>query len=96
MTSLEKEFLPLFVSYAATATSNWRFCKYNILSPNPVEKRLRPEPAFPRNMCMEFAIGSLEKVLGPEFAIVDSYNVRVRLPLWNGQEEIFSTEKRNI
>ncbi|MDM8524967.1 beta-ketoacyl synthase N-terminal-like domain-containing protein [Desulfococcaceae bacterium HSG8] len=36
--------------------------------------------AFDREMCMEFAIGSLGKVLGPEFAIVDTYNVRVRLP----------------
>ncbi len=52
----------------------------NILSPHPVEKILRPEPAFPRNMCMEFAIGSLEKVLGPQFAEVDTYDVRVRLP----------------
>lgn len=29
---------------------------------------------------MEFAVGSLAKVLGPEFAVVDSYDVRVRLP----------------
>ncbi len=34
----EKESLQLFIEYAATATSNWRFCKYNILSPNPVSK----------------------------------------------------------
>ncbi|MBW2193368.1 MAG: type I polyketide synthase, partial [Deltaproteobacteria bacterium] len=39
-----------------------------------------PEPAFNRDMCMEFAIGSVAKVLGPEFAVVDTYNVRVRLP----------------
>ncbi|NLX15117.1 MAG: type I polyketide synthase [Phycisphaerales bacterium] len=39
-----------------------------------------PPPAYPRELCMEFAIGSLAKVLGPEFAIVDSYPVRVRLP----------------
>ncbi len=36
--------------------------------------------AFDREMCMEFAIGSVGKVLGPEFAIVDTYNARVRLP----------------
>ncbi len=29
---------------------------------------------------MEFAIGSIAKVLGPEFAEVDTYPVRVRLP----------------
>ena len=36
--------------------------------------------AFPREMCMEFAIGSIENVLGPMFAEVDTYPVRVRLP----------------
>ncbi|MBU1169573.1 MAG: beta-ketoacyl synthase [Proteobacteria bacterium] len=44
------------------------------------QKPAGPEPAFPRDMCMEFAIGSLGKVLGPMFDVVDSYNVRVRLP----------------
>jgi PfaB family protein len=38
------------------------------------------EPAFDRDMCMEFAVGSVAKVLGPEFAVIDTYNVRVRLP----------------
>jgi PfaB family protein len=37
-------------------------------------------PAFSREMCMEFAIGSIEKVLGPDFAPVDTYKARVRLP----------------
>ncbi|NNF99183.1 MAG: type I polyketide synthase [Desulfobacteraceae bacterium] len=36
--------------------------------------------AFDRNQCMEFAIGKAGKVLGPEFDIVDTYKVRVRLP----------------
>jgi acyl transferase domain-containing protein/3-hydroxymyristoyl/3-hydroxydecanoyl-(acyl carrier protein) dehydratase len=36
--------------------------------------------AYDRDMCMEFAIGSAAKVLGPEFAPLDSYRVRVRLP----------------
>jgi len=31
-------------------------------------------------MCLEFAIGSVARVLGPEFAVVDTYDVRVRLP----------------
>lgn len=39
-----------------------------------------PEVAFDYEQCMEFAIGSLEKVLGPMFAEVDTYPVRVRLP----------------
>ncbi|MEA3231803.1 MAG: type I polyketide synthase, partial [Thermodesulfobacteriota bacterium] len=37
-------------------------------------------PAFSRDMCMEFATGSVAKVLGPAFAEVDSYPSRVRLP----------------
>ncbi len=38
------------------------------------------EPVFSREMCMEFATGSIAKVLGPDFSIVDTYPVRVRLP----------------
>ncbi|MDH4008184.1 MAG: type I polyketide synthase, partial [Desulfuromonadales bacterium] len=37
-------------------------------------------PLYNREMCMEFAIGSIAKMLGPEFAEVDSYPTRVRLP----------------
>lgn len=37
-------------------------------------------PAFSRDMCMEFAVGSVAAVLGPEFAVIDTYPVRVRLP----------------
>ena len=40
----------------------------------------RERPAFDREMCMEFAVGRLGPVLGPAFADVDSYPVRVRLP----------------
>jgi PfaB family protein len=39
-----------------------------------------PPPAYSREMCMQFAVGSLARVLGPEFAEVDGYRVRVRLP----------------
>ena len=35
---------------------------------------------FNRELCMEFAVGSLGKMLGPQFAVVDSYPSRVRLP----------------
>jgi PfaB family protein len=35
---------------------------------------------FSRRQCLEFAVGSVEKVLGPEFAVVDTYPKRVRLP----------------
>lgn len=39
-----------------------------------------PQPVFDRAMCMEFAIGSVEKMLGPDFAVVDTFKTRVRLP----------------
>ena len=43
-------------------------------APNP------PGIAFSRRMCLEFATGSVAKVLGPEFKVVDTYPARVRLP----------------
>jgi PfaB family protein len=46
-----------------------------------IEKIKAPvQPAFSRDMCLEFAVGSIARVLGPEFAEVDTYKVRVRLP----------------
>ncbi|MDF1592375.1 MAG: beta-ketoacyl synthase N-terminal-like domain-containing protein [Desulfobacterales bacterium] len=47
------------------------------LQPNGVPPQ---KPAFSREMCLEFAIGSAARVLGPRFSIVDTYPVRVRLP----------------
>jgi 3-hydroxymyristoyl/3-hydroxydecanoyl-(acyl carrier protein) dehydratase len=37
-------------------------------------------PAFDRAQCLEFARGSAARVLGPEFAEVDRFAARVRLP----------------
>lgn len=46
--------------------------------------RVRPAPpqapALDRDLCLEFARGSVARVLGPDFAEVDTYPVRVRLP----------------
>ncbi|AGA27885.1 type I polyketide synthase [Singulisphaera acidiphila] len=39
-----------------------------------------PAPALDRNQCMEYAIGSIGAVLGPEFAPIDAHPTRVRLP----------------
>ncbi|GAB6908264.1 hypothetical protein JCM12296A_41030 [Desulfosarcina cetonica] len=39
-----------------------------------------PAVAFDREMCMQFAIGSVGRMLGPAFDEVDTYRVRVRLP----------------
>ena len=38
------------------------------------------DPVFSRQDCLEFATGSVAKVLGSEFSMVDNYPVRVRLP----------------
>ena len=37
-------------------------------------------PAYDRELCLEFAVGSAAKVLGADFAALDRYPVRVRLP----------------
>jgi 3-hydroxymyristoyl/3-hydroxydecanoyl-(acyl carrier protein) dehydratase len=48
---------------------------------HPASSEIRPSAsAFDRTACLEFAIGSAGKVLGPEFAVVDTYAARVRLP----------------
>ncbi len=51
-------------------------------APAPVVTRVAaaPKARFDRAMCLEFAIGSLPKMLGPMFAEVDTYPTRVRLP----------------
>ncbi len=51
------------------------------VAPIPEAGPTAPQPvAFDRDMCMEFAVGSVAKVLGPAFAAVDRYPARVRLP----------------
>ncbi|MBK5276581.1 MAG: acyltransferase domain-containing protein [Desulfuromonadales bacterium] len=40
----------------------------------------RSRTAFDRTMCLEFAIGSVARMLGPGFAEADSFPTRVRLP----------------
>ena len=38
------------------------------------------KPLFTREQCLSFAVGTAASVLGPEFADVDGYRTRVRLP----------------
>ena len=40
----------------------------------------REQPLFDFAACQEFARGSIANVLGPQFAIIDTYPTRVRLP----------------
>lgn len=48
--------------------------------PDRMPRLTGPAPALDRDQCLEFAIGSIAAVLGPEFAPVDGYPTRVRLP----------------
>ncbi|MFM7202796.1 MAG: beta-ketoacyl synthase N-terminal-like domain-containing protein [Myxococcota bacterium] len=47
--------------------------------PEPVEPET-PAVAFDRAACLEFAVGSLGRMLGPTFEAVDQHPTRVRLP----------------
>ena len=49
------------------------------------DMRTTPRPAsepplFDRSQCMTFAVGSIAEVLGPAYAVIDTFPVRVRLP----------------
>ena len=46
----------------------------------PVRVPARRPPALDRARCLEFAVGRIGAVLGPEFAAVDAHPTRVRLP----------------
>jgi acyl transferase domain-containing protein/3-hydroxymyristoyl/3-hydroxydecanoyl-(acyl carrier protein) dehydratase len=48
--------------------------------PLPYDRGLEGKGAFDRAHCLEFAIGSIARVLGPDFAVIDSHPTRVRLP----------------
>lgn len=51
------------------------------LPPVAAPRPLPAEPvAFDRALCLEFAVGSIARMLGPEFAAIDSHPTRVRLP----------------
>ncbi len=61
----------------------WPWARIDPTSANPLMRGERPARAalaFDRDQCMEFAVGSIAKVLGPKFATVDGHSVRVRLP----------------
>jgi len=47
---------------------------------SPAADSKRADCAFDRNLCLEFAIGSVARMLGPQFAEADGFPTRVRLP----------------
>lgn len=64
-------------AYAETFDLQMRIIK-NLDSGKAPQKE--KQELFTRDLCVEFATGSAAKALGPEFAEVDTYRVRVRLP----------------
>ncbi len=52
-----------------------------VIQGSPVEqKSAGVAPVFDRHQCLEFAVGSVARLLGNEFAEVDTFPTRVRLP----------------
>ncbi|MCP4718467.1 MAG: beta-ketoacyl synthase, partial [Desulfobacteraceae bacterium] len=71
----------------------------------PLEKTDMAAPFLDRDKCLEYAIGKAGNVLGPEFDIIDTYPVRVRLPaeplmlvdrIMDIQGEMLSLKSRKI
>jgi acyl transferase domain-containing protein/3-hydroxymyristoyl/3-hydroxydecanoyl-(acyl carrier protein) dehydratase len=48
--------------------------------PSETTPELAKGPLFDRKMCLEFAIGSVGSMLGPDFSEADTFPTRVRLP----------------
>ncbi|RPH50128.1 MAG: type I polyketide synthase [Desulfobacteraceae bacterium] len=67
-------------TYADTFDLQIRMIKSLDQGKAPEKAQQEIKELFTRNMCLEFATGSVAKVLGPEFAIADTYTARVRLP----------------
>jgi 3-hydroxymyristoyl/3-hydroxydecanoyl-(acyl carrier protein) dehydratase/malonyl CoA-acyl carrier protein transacylase len=71
-------YLRLSTRVATLVTEQLRANPAVLRAPGPGNP---PEPvALDRGMCLEFAMGSIARVLGPEFAPVDAHPTRVRLP----------------
>jgi PfaB family protein len=52
----------------------------SVVDPSAIPTPPAEAPLYDYDMCMEFAVGSIGKMLGPGFAHVDSHPTRVRLP----------------
>lgn len=75
--------LPQTLSATAVAQETSPWTKLDPTSSNPLMRGERHRDSLAwlnREKCMEFAIGSVENVLGAQFASVDKRAVRVRLP----------------
>ena len=66
-------------TYAKTVELKAQLTKHSTESIHH-ETSMSTEPFLTREECLEFAVGTVASVLGPEFAAVDTYPARVRLP----------------
>ncbi len=71
--------IELTQAYAQTVELKAQLADHPTETVNPVASR-PAQPFLTRQQCLEFAVGSVAHVLGPEFAAVDTYPARVRLP----------------
>ncbi|MFQ5423851.1 MAG: beta-ketoacyl synthase N-terminal-like domain-containing protein [Phycisphaerae bacterium] len=71
-----------FLQFSETATSSMgrTISLQSRLISSALATDVSPKVAFTREQCMEFATGSIARVLGPTFAQVDGHPTRVRLP----------------
>jgi acyl transferase domain-containing protein/3-hydroxymyristoyl/3-hydroxydecanoyl-(acyl carrier protein) dehydratase len=71
-------FLRYGQSITRSVASNLAF--QTTLLESLVASNTSPTVALNREQCLEFAVGSIANVLGPEFAPIDAHPTRVRLP----------------
>ena len=72
-------FLRLSRNFAEAQAGNLRFQSL-LLGRLAGTATVEAPVALTREQCLEFAVGSIAKVLGPEFSAADAYPTRVRLP----------------
>ena len=78
-------FLRSAAALSATAANHMAFqmalVEALLAAPTPPATNANfTSPALDRAQCLEFAIGTIGKVLGPSFAAIDAFPTRVRLP----------------
>ncbi len=62
------------------ASNGWELPPASVVVEPEPEPDEMPPRSLGRDACLEFAVGSIAQVLGPDFAAIDAYPTRVRLP----------------
>jgi len=77
---LQNQLIASLGKMAIDSTSGHPGDPLSVQGETPANSDQELQPLFSREKCMAFAVGSVGKVLGPEFDIIDTYPARVRLP----------------